>query len=136
MPLSGVVVNGHVCLAYRPTAETRHSNTTRQSVNLIPIAFQDCDGYEKFGCWFAPITLGDFSRDIGGIHSVAHLHNNVQQYVLLLPKLSSDGYVNAYYVLGDKWKHRVRSGKFLTPQIHQPLFEEWLSDDTNTDGET
>lgn len=60
---------------------------------------------------------------LGGLNYMG-IQKLVDQYVLLLPKLSDDGnaYFNGFYVIGNKWTERVSGGNFCTPNIALHLF--------------
>jgi hypothetical protein len=126
-PLSAIIAKRSVHLVYRPTGEFRTQETTRSSVNLLEICFDDNppSGKSICGCWLAPIQTG---RTIVGYTSVSQLMDDVEQNVLMLPMMadSKNGkFENSYYALGDKWTERVQSGEFVPTPIARSMFTEW-----------
>jgi hypothetical protein len=61
--------------------------------------------------------------------SSAELSLHVDQFVLLLPKLSVNGeYQNMYYGIGSNWTERGQAGLFEQPQLPSiGIFKDWLS---------
>jgi hypothetical protein len=138
-PLSAVLdENGDLWAACRPTGI---SNTnSRSDIMLLKIDFQDQEGeLVKNLCWCAPIKHNANSEK--PIFKSRHaLDETVSEYVLLLPRLASDGgrygdknlrYINSYYAVGSNWTERAQSGEFRSPDLNKDVFNDWIVDASN-----
>jgi hypothetical protein len=146
-PMSGVLLNGQLWLAHRPVMKEDQDQwfssesaplgmATRSAVNLKPIVLNDSQGVHfRNLCWCAPIeTINDNEEDNEEDHksyyTLVELDKDVEQHCLLLPRMEISGKdevcVNSYYVVGDKWTERVRTGEFVRSPITQDIFSDWL----------
>jgi hypothetical protein len=136
-PLSGMLsTDGSVWIAYRPTTDEYDSDTSkttllgwsRSAVQLLKLQFKDTEGVLlSHLCWFAPVSVTE--GDVMTLVSSAELSLHVDQFVLLLPKLSVNGeYQNMYYGIGSNWTERGQAGLFEQPQLPSiGIFKDWLS---------
>jgi hypothetical protein len=140
MPLSGVLLDGRLWVAYRPHFKNNApdewandkdrpvSYTLRSAVNLQEVIMDDNDGELLHNlCWFAPLAL----QLVAGTRSFLTLDDlvsSVDQFLLFLPRMAAadEGYVNSYFVIGDKWTERISNGEFVKCPITREVFEEWL----------
>jgi hypothetical protein len=121
-PLSAVLDNDdRVYIGYRP-----HDKTTRSSLSLVEIEFDDSRGTEISGiCWMSPIKIGEKVIKMKSLTAVSKM---AKEFCLLLPQLNDEGtlYINNYYAIGHKWSERQKNGKFELSTLNTAeIFHDW-----------
>jgi hypothetical protein len=138
-PLSGVLLDEKLWLAYRPHFHVDESDewvcgesvpvgiAIRSSVNLQRVTFDDTVGEMVLeACWCAPMELA-VDNATRSFTSLATMDKVVQQYTLFLPLMDrSEQYINSYFVVGHKWTERTANGNFLHSPIEEEVFKDWL----------
>ena len=126
-PLSAIFSKGNVWLTYRPTGrnDLETGQNARSSANLLKVCFLGRDrGQEIGGCWMEPISAGggEDSNDIINFVSISMLETAVNQHILMLPAMKTEGnllqFENLYYCIGDKWTERDSFGNFVSYHMH------------------
>jgi hypothetical protein len=122
-PLSAIIDDeDRVYIAYR-----HKDKTTRSSLTLIEIIFDDINGSEICNiCWMSPIKLGDKLIQMRSLTDVLKV---AREYCLLIPQLNNDdgtSYINSYYAIGHKWSERNKNGKFELSILNTTdIFHDW-----------
>ena len=97
LPLACIVAEGQLFLVYRPRVSdmaqcapiNKAGTIGRSTIWLAPIDFDDNDGEEIGGCWFAPVRIVKDKPHLTGIGTLVELHKIVQLRCLLLPLVSN-----------------------------------------------
>ena len=83
---------------------------------LREIKFDDKEGFNKCGLWYAPInlTVSFSNKEL----SKENIDINVIDYALLIPCISSHEELNSCYtVVTKKWKTRITAAKLAFPAL-------------------
>jgi len=137
-PLSGVLLDGHLWLAYRPKinkeVSEQHSadplpqhTAIRSAVTLQSIPVKDEQGlFVSNLCWCALLDMS-FSGDSMSFKSIAEMEKEMDQYILCLPRMSEHlAHVNSYFVIGHKWTERISTAEFVRTPVTKEIFSDWI----------
>ena len=130
-PITAVLDHKNVLyIPYRPIGR---DNTTRSSVDLMEIKFDDNEGTMIQNlCWVCPIQPTNNITHFASIHSIKS--NFIKEFVLMLPTLNEDNghdFTNNYYSVGHTWTERNEKGNFIPTPINKNIFQDWYEYEVN-----
>ena len=89
---------------------------------LFQILFNDKEGFNKCGMWYAPISLAVFP--VRESWSQPDIDAMADDYVILCPCISAnDSFRLSYAVISRSWKYRNKHNDLSLPLLSQTLFE-------------
>ena len=121
-------MEGRYYILYKPTGEDYIS---RSSTALLEVVLEDKNGFYRFGCWFAEISI-PLTNEKRKVVPRKDLEACITRNILALPlvtmafdKPEITTCQPKFYLITDDWDERINGGNFIKSHITESLFTSW-----------